>query len=79
MWIPVELLTIETRPHQLAFAISSSATKEKEARIRNVNRPVHVTGSGLVPDWWKRRHTEEADHEAGRRIWDPGLERAHSL
>ena len=37
-------------------------------KVCNANRPVHTTGSGLVPDWRKRRHTEESDQEARRRI-----------
>ena len=66
LWIPVEYT--DTRLHQLALAISSSATQDEEASTCNANHPVHVTGSGLVPDWWERRHMEESDQEAGRRI-----------
>ena len=46
----------------------ASAIQDKAASTRNVNCPVHVPGSGLLPDWWERRHMEEPDQEAGRKI-----------
>ena len=70
VWIPMQLSWIpmafvwNTLIHDCIskhLLFPASATQDKAAMKRNVNRPVHRTGSGLVLDWWGHRHMEKSD------------------